>query len=417
MDYSKFIVDNCADITTPYFMYFYDVLTQTVDSLLDAITKKAKLLYSVKANPNKSILQILDKQGVMFEVASEGELYHTLSCGVSGDKIVFSGQGKTLSGIRAAINSDVLAITAESIRELKDIRKIAESIDKEVSVIVRVNPSMENKESALQMGGVPSPYGIDEEILIDFLKNSNENLSIKGLFMYLGTNYHDHRYIVRNTRYLFQLAEKIYNRYGLKFQILDFGGGFGIPEFEADPELNLQELKSDLEKLMMHYLQLPCFSEVRNLFFESGRFVSARSGILVTKIIDIKVSRGTKYIILDGGINCLGIKQMEYRRVEPHLELVKLHPAFPEPKEKVCIVGTTCTSIDIVHKELLLPKAQIGDYIYFDECGAYIYEFSPKNFCGQVTLPEYLYKDQNTIIIRKSGDIKNVYGELFTGYV
>lgn len=413
MSIEQIIKENENQCETPYFLYFYDVLKNTTSAMLNAITENANLLYSIKANPNKSIIKFMEQQGIMFEVASEGELYHILSCGIDGKKIVFSGQGKTKSGIKSAIENGVLVINVESIRELKDIRTISKELNKSIKVILRINPSFDNQESALQMGGVPSSYGIDEEQLFELLDQQNSDFSIDGLFMYLGTNYHEHKYIVKNTEYLFNLAEKVYKDYGIKFEFLDFGGGFGIPEFDTDTELDLVILKQDLVQIFKDKLKLPCFSEIKNLFFESGRYLVARCGVLVTKVLDVKVSRGVKYVILNGGINCLGIKQMEYRRVEPHLELVQNNHHDVDKVEEVCIVGTTCTPIDVTHQGICLYPVEIDDYIYFNECGAYIYEFSPKNFCGQVSLAEYMYKENKVYITRKRGDVNSTYGDLF----
>jgi len=408
----KIIKDNAGLLETPYYLYSYDDLKQSTRVLLNTLPQKSELLYSIKANPNSTIIKFMDKEGVMFEVASEGELRHVLGIGIESQKVVFSGQGKTKSGLISAIKNEVLAINIESLRELNDTITISKELNKSTKIILRINPMFNNEESALKMGGIPSSYGIDEEQLFVFL-SQNESKIIDGLFTYIGSNYHNYKYIVENTRYLFELAEKLYDKYNIKLRYLDFGGGFGIPEFDTDPELDMTMLAIELNKLFEEKLSLDCFTDIERLFFESGRYLTARSAVLVTRVIDVKISRGKKYVILDGGINCLGIKQMEYRRVEPCLQLVKTD-GYIEESEEVCIVGTTCTPIDVVHKGVTLPIVEIGDYIYFNECGAYSLEFSPQSFCGQVSPAEHIIKDNQIFTMRNRGNYNSPYGCLFT---
>jgi len=403
------ILKDYPKLQTPYFLYCYDSIEKTANALLNSLPKESNLLFSVKANPNPSYLKILEEKGILFETASEGELMHLVNNNIAAHKIVCSGQGKTKSYFEAALNLGVLAINVESSRELSDLSKLSEALNKVANILVRINPIFNNSESALIMGGAPSPYGIDEDLFYKLIDVNN--FTFNGLFMYAGSNYHNFENIVSNTKYLFELAERLYNTHSIKLKYLDFGGGFGVPEFNTDSELDITKMSNDLNYLFKQKLNLDCFSDVRKYFFESGRYLAARCAVLVTKVIDIKISRGKKFLILDGGINCLGIKQFEYRRTEPKIELIKQNNCIESDLvEEVCLVGTTCTPIDISHKNASLQHVEIGDLICFKECGAYSLEFSPKSFCGQINPAEYIYKNRILYITRDYGDINKPYG-------
>jgi diaminopimelate decarboxylase/L-glutamyl-[BtrI acyl-carrier protein] decarboxylase len=384
---------------SPLYLYDKNVMMKSVSDLLKSLPPSSKLLYSVKANPNPSILNFFSNHGVLFEVASEGELRHLLNSGICPQDIVFSGQAKSIEGISLAVKNDVRVINVESCREILDVVECCKKSDKKQSVMIRVNPKLENSSSKLKMGGVASPYGIDEEQLECLFADFNyEFISVEGLFMYAGSQFFDEDTIIKNTEYLISLSNKIHRKFGLQIRMIDFGGGFGIPEDISEKPLNLKKLHSGLMTIFTRYIaEMGWFRAVKDAFFESGRFLVAKSCILITKIIDIKLSRGIKYVILDSGINNLGIKQYPYRTFEPIINVLKNTDA---DLEEVVIVGPTCTPIDIVHSKAKLPKLSIGDFLAIDDCGAYSAYFSPVFFCGHDMPAEVVYDASMNLFIQ-----------------
>lgn len=380
---------------TPLFLYNQSEIVSAAKSLMQALPGKARLLYSIKANPNPAILKLLAHTGLLFEVASEGELRHILNVGIQPESIVFSGQGKSIEGIQLAVEKSVKAINVESIRELSDIKLCCERLSKRQSVMLRVNPKMDNHNSVLKMGGVPSPYGIDEEQIENVITNfHSKNVQIVGLFMYAGSQYFDENSILDNVAYLLDLAHSIHQRLHISISSLDFGGGFGIPEDESEKELDLIKLSEEMCRLFAN--EKNWLGEHCDLYFESGRFIVAKSAVYIARVIDTKMSRGVRYVILDGGINNLGIKQLQYRTFEPKVTVLSKDTS---KKEYVTIVGPTCTPIDVVCKNVLLPKIDIGDLVMIEDCGAYMAYFSPIYFCGHDSPAEVMYYDTEDKII------------------
>jgi diaminopimelate decarboxylase len=375
---------------SPLFLYSKSTITSTAKSLMRALPDDALLLYSVKANPNPTIIRLLSQAGLFFEVASEGELRHILNIGIKPDSVIFSGQGKSVDGIQLAVERSVKVINVESVRELSDINSCCEKLNKMQPVMLRVNPKIDNHNSVLKMGGVPSPYGIDEEQIENVIRKFvSNNVRITGLFMYVGSQYFDECSILNNTAYLLDLANSINKNLHIPICSLDFGGGFGVPEDASEKELDLLKLSEGMCTLFTEE-RLNCLGGRCDFFFESGRFLVARSAIYIARVIDVKISRSVKYAVLDGGINNLGIKQLQYRTYEPKVSVLGKERV---ENERVTIVGPTCTPIDIVCQDVLLPKVNIGDYIVIEDCGAYSMYFSPVHFCGHDSPAEVLYDE------------------------
>lgn len=388
---------------TPLLCYEHSELEKYSLSLRDALPTQSTLVYSVKAGPNSYIIKYLCEQNILFETASEGELAYLLSLGISPLKIIVSGQGKTQEYFQLAISSGVTKYNLESINELHILKKM--NLKLKINCSIRINPDFSNHRSVLKMGGIASPFGIDEREVYKLLKGDDKHW-INGIFMYAGSQYFNSEDIIYNTRYLFELCIDIYKAVGKKFEYIDFGGGFGVPEDDSDGELNLLELKKNMYNLFQDYISEKAFENVKKYFFESGRYISARTAVLITKVLDIKESKGEKFVITDMGINSLGVKQYEYRIYSPVVkEMVKR-----EPMEYYTIVGRTCTPIDQTHPKVRLHRVCIGDLLYISDCGAYSVSFSPNNFCGLRRVSEIVHRNNKFIITNRQESCEEVYG-------
>lgn len=416
-------IENLANIyQTPLVIYSESQLLQNVADLKKTIPDGAELIYSLKANPNPTLMQILAAQELIIDVASTGELAHALTYGISPKQIIFGGPGKSPEGIKIALEAGILAFNVESTQELLLLRKYSELLHTKTKVMLRVNPQLSAAEAILRMGGVASPFGIEEEDLDEAIALCIPNLvEYAGLFVYPGSQYLKAQDIVENTRYLLQV---ISDRFNIGSQnrfadnnppiaMLDFGGGFGVPESDEQPGLDIDRLHQELKVLFTEHLPPALKNTLKRIFFESGRFVTASAGVFVTTVMDIKISRGKKFIIVDGGNNNLGVKQPQYRVFEPSIWIAgrKTETAL----EEVTIVGPTCTPLDVIHKGMKLSEIKIGDRLVVDHCGAYLLSFSPLNFCGHPIPAEVLLRTSGeSLLIRERGKLTDACGVGFT---
>ncbi len=384
--------------STPCLCYEQSEIIHWSNTLRTALPERAELIYSVKASPNSVLLRYYRDRGFYFETASEGELVFVLNAAVKPVKIWVSGQGKTESYINKAISEGVTSFIFESMHEL-EIFGEALKPNHAYNCSIRINPIWVAGTSLLQTGGKSSAFGIDEENIHSVL-NSKYGYLINGIFVYAGSQYFSAEDIISNTEYIFRLAERIYRDTGRKLVNLDFGGGFGVPEHDSNSELDMISLKKGLDELFAKFSDTPCFYDHTCFYFESGRYLSARTACLITSIMDIKTSRGNNYVITNGGINCLGVKQKEYRMFPPFVRHIRHNKAkAPLHEKEYIITGTTCTPIDITHPGIKLCSPSIGDYICIPDCGAYSLTFSPQNFNGFYSVPEILHSAGNFILI------------------
>lgn len=410
-------IENLVSIyQTPLVVYSESQLLQNVADLKATIPDGAELIYSLKANPNPMLMQILADHGLIIDVASIGELVHALQYGISPKQIIFGGPGKSPEGIKIALEAGILAFNVESKQELLLLKKYSESLNTKTKVMLRVNPQLSAAEAILRMGGVASPFGIEEADLDAAINLCSPDLvEYVGLFVYAGSQYLKAEDITANTKYLLKvIAERSLttNHHHLPITMLDFGGGFGVPESDEQPGLDLDRLRQEL-KVLFNELPANLQATLQRIFFESGRFITASAGVFVTTVMDIKISRGQKFVIVDGGNNNLGVKQPQYRVFEPSIWIVGRKTEIPA--EEVTIVGSTCTPLDVVHKGIKLPEVHIGDRLVIDHCGAYLLSFSPLNFCGHPTPAEVLMRTNGEpLLIRERGKITEACGLGFT---
>jgi len=201
------------------------------------------------------------------------------------------------------------------------------------------------------------------------LRSSYENINILGLHFYLGTNILDEKQIIQNTIDILKLVDEIEKITNINFTTIDIGGGFGVPYYQNDNDLDFGLLTIELNLILKKYSN-------KDILLESGRFMIAHSGVFITKVVDIKINFGTKFILLDGGTNFMG-GDNKYRgfRISP----IRVLNTTKE-QEVVTLVGSLCTSSDTLAKDILLPNVKIGDYIAFYQVGAYNFTASPVLF-------------------------------------
>ena len=252
----------------------------------------------------------------------------------------------------------------ESEIELKRIEKICKKFGRKVDILIRVNPNF-NSGGVINMSGV-TQFGLAKDKAIEIITKKYDFIEIKGLHFYLGTNILDSEKIINNFQSIINLAKEI-KKYK-NFQIIDIGLGLGIAYYNQDKDLDISYLIKEINSIIDN--------SKFEFLFELGRFLVAKSGIFVAQIVDIKTNFDKKFILLDGGTNFFGLNaKFGGFRISPMKILNN-----ETKKEIVTIVGNLCTSSDILANNVLINKANIGDYIAFYQAGAYSFSASYINF-------------------------------------
>ena len=224
-------------VGTPLYAYSAPALRARVAALQAALSQ-ADFVYSLKANTNLSIIRCLAEAGAGTEVCSLFELETSLIAAVSAARTIFVGPAKSREETDRAISVGIKAIIAESLEELMLHDRIAAERGYVQPVALRINPGFHVPGAKLPMSGKPTQFGLDETLLPEALAlwQSLPRTRLAGLHVYMVTRILDARVIVANTRRILALAEEIIARTGHSLDLVDIGGGFGVP-YSNDEEL------------------------------------------------------------------------------------------------------------------------------------------------------------------------------------
>lgn len=396
---------------TPLFIYDGHVLDRKWDLLCRTLPPAFAVSYSVKANPNLALLERLVTKGCGLEIASGGEFCHALRAGCPPQRIVFAGPGKTEAELELVLRHGIGEIHVESLREVERVNAISHRLGILAKIAVRINPSREAQGGAMRMGGKPAPFGIDEEsldVVLDQLL-SHSSIEVQGIHLFTGTQILDYTVLVCQYRRGLEIARRVANRLQRPLRTLDFGGGLGIPYFANERDIDMEKLRENLATLMTEIKEEKVFTETQ-FMVEPGRYLVGEAGIYVTRVNDVKVSRGKKFLIVDGGMNHhLAASGNLGQVIKRNFPVTLLNKVTQEPEEIVDIVGPLCTPLDVLAREVPLPSADIGDLVGVFQSGAYARTASPLGFLSHPTPAEVLVDNGRDRLIRRRG----TYDDLF----
>ena len=292
-----------SEYGTPLYIYDKSVIKNNSAILKDSIYPGSRLFYAMKCNPLVGICSAFREEGLGIETASRGEITAALKAGFKGEDIIFTSPGKTVEEIGFAIENDLKVINIDSLYEAEIVDRIAGGKGKKVKIALRINPSQCYSNAKIKMTGIPSQFGVEEEELDGtFFEKlaSFKNIEPVGFQIYMGTQMLKVADIIGNTEYAMNLAIKLSEEYGLELKYLNCGGGFGVKYFKNEEPLDMQELKEQ-----MHSLKDRMDDKLKGVevIFESGRFLMATAGVMVTKVLYRKDSKGQRFLICDGGSN------------------------------------------------------------------------------------------------------------------
>jgi len=391
---------------TPLYFYDGDKIEENVKLLKNSIMNGANLFFSMKANPLVGLCRLMTKLGCGIEVASKGELYLALKSGCDPNNIIFSSPGKSRDELEYAVGKHIHIINVESLEELELINQIAEEQKWCVNVAIRINPKESQMNAKIKMSGVSSQFGIEEAAIDDTTMNiikGMKNIKLVGIQVYMGTQILQCEDIINNTEYIIKLALELSGKYHFKLLYINMGGGFGVPYFRNEKNLDMEQISKGMKLLSSKYK-----ADLENveLVFESGRFIMAEAGKFVTKVLYKKESKGEKYIICDGGSNFHAASAFLGRSIRNNYPIHSIPDQ--EEKEEMTVTGPLCTPTDVIGQSVQINKdIKAGDYIVIDKSGAYGVTYSPLAFLGHISPIEIMKYKQKTYVLKKRGEIEN----------
>ncbi len=391
---------------TPLFVYDAGIMAKKWALLREAVPPRFSISYSMKANPNRTILRFFLARGAGLEIASAGEFRQAISAGCAAEKILFAGPGKTEAELELVLAQGIGEIHVESLGEAERISAIAERLGIHARVALRVNPSEDAEGGAMRMGGRPAPFGVDEESLDDVLGRilALPALDFCGIHLHVGTQILDFQILAAQYATGIEIARRVATRLRRPLHTLDFGGGFGIPYFPHEQQLDTRKLRESLDALMKTVENDPLFSGTHFLT-EPGRYLVGEAGVYIARVVDVKVSRGKKFLILDGGMNHhLAASGNLGQTIKRNYPLAIVNKLGQPAEETVDVVGPLCTPLDVLARRVDLPRVEVGDLVGIFQSGAYARSASPLGFLSHPSPPEVWVEAGAHRLIRRRGD-------------
>ena len=330
-------------------------------------------------------------------MVSLGELQLALKAGIEPKKIVFSGVGKTAEELDYAISKKILLINAESENEVGEIKKIAQRRKTKVVIGLRLNPNISARTiKKISTGKKSDKFGINIEKCFDIFKENKDNkyIAINALSVHIGSQIKE----VAPFQKTLNLIDKFINRLndqGIKINYLDLGGGMGIPYSASEKSFDLKKYA----KIVHRFNQKHQFK----IIFETGRYMSANTALLVAKVTYIKKIQDRNFIILDAAMNYL-MRPALYGAKHEILPLRKTSKKF---NRKIEFVGPICESTDKFITYANYPKIKEGDYVCFTNAGAYGRSLS-SNYNVRPLVAEIAVNKKTYRIIRPRQKLKDL---------
>ena len=372
---------------SPLYVYSKEVIRNRIEGLKNMLPPQVRLHYAVKANPMQEVVNHAARWVDGLDVASGNELKTALQSGMQAANISFAGPGKSERELTEAIAAGV-TLNVESEVEFDRIVKISHALHRTANVALRINPDFELKASGIKVSGGSQPFGVDAETAPDLLeKIAASHAQFAGFHIFSGSQTLRAEALIEFQAKTFALVKQLARYTDLPVKKLNIGGGFGIPYFPGDTPLEITPVIENLKTLLAEYQKDFTATEI---IVELGRYLVGEAGLYVVRITDRKMSRGTTYLVTDGGLHhhlaASGNFGQAVRRNYP----VTIGNRLGEYTEKVSVVGPLCTPLDILAKNMDLPRADIGDLVVVFQSGAYGYSASPLKFLSHPEPKEVL---------------------------
>jgi diaminopimelate decarboxylase len=362
-------------VGTPAYVYSAALVGENYRRFDDAFASVRHLVcYAAKANSNLTLLRSLGGLGAGADVVSGGELRAVLDSGFSADRVVFSGVGKTEEEIRYAVENDLLAINAESEREIEKIDAQAAAAGVRARVALRVNPDIDARSHPyISTGRKHNKFGVEIGRASEIFSTARrfENVRMTGVQAHIGSQILDAEPLAEAARDLAQLATGL-AREGYPIETVDIGGGIGIAG-EGQESLTPERYAA---AVVPHLQALPF-----KILIEPGRAIVGPAGVLVTKVLYLKESSGKLFVITDAGMNDL-LRPALYGAIHS-VESVS-DGRVGRDRVTADVVGPICESSDFFLRDAVIDLPHEGDLLAIRDVGAYGFAMSSNyNFRGR----------------------------------
>ncbi|MDJ1015712.1 MAG: diaminopimelate decarboxylase [Paracoccaceae bacterium] len=386
------IPEIAAEVGTPFYVYSTATLTRHYTLFDEALSGLDHLVcYAMKANSNQAVLALMARLGAGVDVVSGGEYRRAIAAGFPGERIVFSGVGKTVEEMETALEGGVRQFNVESEPELRRLSDVASRLGKTAPITVRVNPDVDARtHEKISTGKSENKFGIPISRAREVYAEAAglPGLEVVGIDVHIGSQLTELEPFELAYAKVADLTRAL-RAEGHGIRRLDLGGGLGIPYERSNAAPPLPTEYGEVIKRTVG--DLGCEIEI-----EPGRLIAGNAGILVSEVIYVKSGEGRDFLILDAAMNDL-IRPAMYGAWH---DIVPVNEATPGAElQPFDIVGPVCETGDTFTRNRPMPELAAGDLVAFRSAGAYGAVMASE-YNTRPMIPEVLVNQHQFAVIR-----------------
>jgi len=387
---------------TPFHIYDETGIRETGKALIQAFSNAEAFreFFAVKALPNPRILAIMQEMGFGFDCSSIPELFLSRQTGAVGEDIIFTSNNTTVEEFEAAAENGGCILNLDDLSLVDKVPRMPDLI------CFRYNPGAERSGNSIIGLPAEAKYGATLDQLVSAYRTARDRGASRfGLHSMLASNELDYSYMVETARMLLETAEIIAHRLDIQFELINIGGGFGIPyEPDAAP-LNLDAMALEITGLFLEFKNRNGYAPA--LHMESGRYITGPHGALIVTAINRKEIYRT-HIGVDASMSAL-MRPGIYGAYH-HIDV--LGRSAKEGTETVDVVGSLCENNDKFAIQRELPRIDNGDILCINDTGAHGHAMG-FNYNGRLRPKELLLRsDRSVELIRREETMADYFATL-----
>jgi diaminopimelate decarboxylase len=389
-------------VGTPFYCYSSAAIAGSFKEFRDAFAgQNMAISYAMKANSNQAVLTTLAELGAGMDVVSEGELRRARAAGVRGERIIFSGVGKTLVEMNLALDENIFCFNVESEPELEALSRAASARGAVAPIAIRVNPDVDARTHAkIATGKSENKFGVPISRARDVYAYARilPGLSVHGVDMHIGSQITDLQPFDDAFALLAELVQAL-RADGHTIEHVDLGGGLGIAyRNDNNPPPSPEAYAKVVAK---RTAALGC-----QVILEPGRAIVGNAGALVASVIYLKKGENKCFVIVDAAMNDL-VRPTLYDAHHEILPVKEPEPgAYPMRSD---VVGPVCESGDYLALDRDLPELAAGDLVAVMSAGAYG-AVQAGTYNTRLLVPEVLVKGAEYAIVRPRTTYEELIG-------
>ena len=386
---------------TPFYLYDERTLRSTAQRFCNAFAWNTgfKEYFAVKANPNPELLKILQSENCGGDCSSLPELVLCERVGITGENIMFTSNDTPATEFEKARKLGAI-INLDDITHIDFLEKCCGSLPE--SLCFRWNPGELRDVESVIGNPVEAKYGLTTEQMFEAYKIAQkQGVKRFGLHTMIASNMLQPEFFRYTAKTGFELVLELERRLGIRIEFINIGGGFGVAYRPDQTPLDMHRIGSDIQE------EYDKAKMSLKIFTESGRYIAAESGTLITRVIHEK-NIYKKYI----GVDACMANLMRPGMYGAYHHVTVLGKETMPPGETVDVVGSLCENCDKFAVNRELPIIEMGDLLAIHDAGAHGYsmgfQYNGKLRCAELLLQE----DGNVRMIRRAETLDDYFATL-----